>query len=214
MDSQESYIYGLLLADGNIYFTDRNRGRVSLELNVKDKDIVLKLFQLIPNSHIRERTRDTNFKKGYASCSFVNSQLEFRTWLFNCGFPKEDKTFNAAPPKVDYVEKDFWRGFIDGDGSIGITSKNIPFISLVTDSENIKDAYLDYLYRNYGLKKKSSRNKRDNAFNIMVTNENAVKIVKDLYLGSSLYLDRKYQKALELQSWVRTVPKRNTRPQA
>lgn len=220
MDSQESYIYGLLLADGNIYLShddkrpNDNRGRVSLELNERDKDIILKLFQLVPNSRIRERTRDTNFKKNYTTCSFVNSRLEFRTWLFECGFPKENKTFDAAPPKVNYVEKDFWRGFIDGDGSIGITAKNIPFVSLVTDSECIKDAYLDYLYRNYGLKKVSNRNKRDNAFNILITNEDAVQMAKDLYLDSDLYLDRKYQKAVELQSWVRTVPKRKARSQA
>lgn len=214
MNSQESYIYGLLLADGNIYLShaaDRkqdNRGRVSLELNSKDKDIIVKLFNLIPNSHIRERTRDTNFKKNYTTCSFVNSQKEFRDWLFSCGFPTEDKTFNATPPITEYSEKDFWRGFIDGDGSIGITSKNIPFVSLVTDSEYIKDAYLDYLFRNYGLKKKSNRNKRDNVFNITILNESAVQFAKDLYLDSDLYLDRKYNKAIELQSWIRTSPKR------
>ena len=116
----------------------------------------------------------------------------------------------ACPPSVDYSEIDFQRGFIDGDGSIGITSQNIPFISLVTDSDKIKISYLDFLYRTYGLKKKSSRNKRDNAYNIMVTNEVAVQMAKDLYLNSDLYLDRKYKKALELQSWVRTKPKRNT----
>lgn len=214
MNNQESYIYGLLLADGNIYLSnarDRkkdNRGRVSLELNSKDRDIIIKLFELIPNSHIRERTRDTNFKKNYTTCSFVNCQKEFREWLFTCGFPKENKTFNAAPPVVEYSEKDFWRGFIDGDGSIGITARNIPFVSIVTYSEYLKNAYLDYLFRIYGLKKKSSRNKRDNVFNIMITNEKAVHFIKDLYLNSELYLDRKYNKAIELQSWTRTYSKR------
>lgn len=220
MNSKESYIYGLLLADGNIYLSkDKermvdNRGRVSLEVNSKDKDIVIKLFQLIPNSSIRERTRDTNFKKNYTSCCFSNHQQSFRQWLFDCGFPEQNKTVEACPPQVDYSKIDFWRGFIDGDGSIGITSQNIPFISLVTDSDIIKTSYLDFLSETYGLKKKSSRNKRDNAYNIMVINEAAVQMAKDLYLNSELYLDRKYKKAIELQSWVRTKPKRNTRPQA
>ena len=216
MNSQESYIYGLLLADGNVYLSrakDRktdNRGRVTLELNEKDKDIIYKLFEIVPNSKISHRTRDTNFKKNYSTFIFSNHQQKFREWLFENGFPQEDRTFLAAPPKTSYSEKDFWRGFIDGDGSIGITSNNIPFVSLVTDSDNIKTAYLDYLARIYNINKKSSRNKRDNAYNIMITNENAVKFVKDLYLSSNLYLDRKYKKALELQQWIRTAPKRKT----
>lgn len=216
MNSQESYIYGLMLADGNLYFSkDRrrevdNRGRVSLEVNSRDKDICLKLFDIIPNSKISQRIRDTNFKKNYSTCVFSNHQQAFREWLMSCGFPKEDKTFNAAPPTEIYNEIDFWRGFIDGDGSLGITAKNIPFVSLVTDSEAIKEAYLDFLFRFYGLKKKSSRNKRDGAYNIMVTNENAVKLAEDLYLSSDLYLDRKFKKAIQLQSWVRIAPKRKT----
>lgn len=46
MNSQESYIYGLILADGNLYFKNDknrkkdNRGRVTLEVNSKDKDIL------------------------------------------------------------------------------------------------------------------------------------------------------------------------------
>lgn len=84
MNDKESYIYGLLLADGNIYLSKDarravdNRGKVSLEVNSKDKDIILKLFQLIPNSYLRERTRDTNFKKGYTTCCFSNHQKAFR----------------------------------------------------------------------------------------------------------------------------------------
>lgn len=84
--------------------------------------------------------RDTNFKKGYSSCVFKNNQQAFREWLLSCGFPKENKTFNAAPPIVAYSEFDFWRGFIDGDGSLGISAKNIPFVSLITDSESIKNS--------------------------------------------------------------------------
>ena len=42
----------------------------------------------------------------------------------------------------------------------------------------------------------------------MILNESAVQFAKDLYLDSDLYLDRKYNKAIELQSWIRTSPKR------
>lgn len=209
MNAKESYIYGLLLADGSIYFShskDRavdNRGRVSLEVNSRDKDIVIKLFNLIPNSHIRERTRNTNFKKDYTTCSFVNAQKEFRDWLVDCGFPKDDKTFKAAPPKIDYSEEDFWRGFIDGDGSLGFTKTGIPFISIVTTSDLIKDSFCDYIYKHYGIIKHLNRNKRDNAYNIVLQQEDAVNLVKDLWQKDCLCLNRKAIKANQIQQWIR-----------
>ena len=209
MNAEESYIYGLLLADGNIYFSrskDRaidNRGRVSLEVNSKDKDIIVKLFNLIPNSHIRERTRDTNFKKDYTTCLFVNSQKGFRDWLIDCGFPKEDKTFKAAPPKIDYSKEDFWRGFIDGDGSLGFTKTEKPFVSIVTTSDLIKDSFCDYIYERYGILKHLNKNKRDSAYNIVLQQEDAVNLVRDLWQKDCLCLDRKAAKANQIRQWVR-----------
>lgn len=217
MNKEESYIYGLLLADGNIYFShskDRavdNRGRVCLEIGVIDKDIVLKLFNLIPNSHVRERTRDTNFKKNYTTCSFVNSQKSFRDWLINCGFPVKDKTFKAAPPKVEYSEEDFWRGFIDGDGSLGFDKNGRPFVSIVTTSDFIKDAFCNYIYLHYGIVKHLNRNKRDNVYNIVLQVEDAVNLTKDLWEPNCLCLDRKLKKAEQIKQWVRPkeMKKRN-----
>lgn len=216
MNSNESYLYGLLIADGSLYLShDKsrkvdNRGRVSLEVNTRDKDIVVKLFNLIPNSHIRERTRATNFKENYSTCSFVNSQKAFRDWLIGCGYPLSDKTHLASPPSVEYCEIDFWRGFIDGDGSIGFDKRGVPFISIVTVSESMKEAYLAFLQSRYGITKIANRNKRDNAYNIVVYSEKAVNLAKDLWNNPELSLDRKAKKADLVKQWVRpaTMPRR------
>lgn len=40
MNSIESYIYGLLVTDGNLSLSTRNRGRVILEISEKDEDII------------------------------------------------------------------------------------------------------------------------------------------------------------------------------
>lgn len=212
MDSKESYIYGLLLADGNIYFSNSknrrvdNRGRVSLEVNSKDKDIVLKLFHEIPNSHIGSRIRNTNFKQNYHTYIFSNGQKSFRDWLISCGFPTQNKTVIATPPTTHYEEKDFWRGVLDGDGSLGFLKRDgIPFVSLITVSESLKDAYCSFLNKSYGIEKRISRNKRDNAYNINVYSEQAVILARDLYDGASIYLDRKYSKSQQLQQWTRPL---------
>lgn len=200
---EKSYVFGLLGTDGNLSLSDRNRGRVSLEINIKDRDICEKLFNLIPNSTIKERTRDTNFKNGYHSIVFLNHQLSFRQELIDFGFPVEDKTNNFSTPSQEYSEKDFWRGVIDGDGSIGYTAEGFPFVSLVTKSEFLKEEYCMLLLKHFNIKKNISRNKRDNVYNIVVYKEDAQELCKYLYSDATLYLERKYQKALDVLKWVR-----------
>ncbi len=200
---EKSYIFGLLGTDGNLYLTDRNRGKITLEVNIKDRDICEKLFSLVPNSKLSERTRDTNYKQEYHSICFTNHQLSFRQELINFGFPLKDKTNNISIPIQTYSERDFWRGVIDGDGSIGYTAKDIPFVSLVTKSESLKQAYCEMLLHNFNIEKNISRNKRDNIYNIVVYKEEAQKLCEYLYSDATLYLNRKYQKAQEVLKWIR-----------
>jgi hypothetical protein len=202
----ESYIFGLLITDGSLYLTSRNRGKVSLEVSYIDLDIVEKLCKFISGSKIYTRERITNFsgKKVHRTAIFINFKLEFRTKLISYGFPIKNKTMNASIPIVEFNEFDFWRGVIDGDGSLGITSKNIPFISLVTKSENLKIEYLKFLEKYLNIKKSINRNKRDNVYNIMVTNENAIKLINLIYYDTSkIYLNRKFIKAKQVLLWQR-----------
>lgn len=205
MNEIQSYIYGLLVTDGTLYLTTRNKGRIILEIQYQDKDIVEKLCKVIPDSRISERTRNTNFKKKYHSISFCNYRLEFREWLIDCGFPQENKTINACPPVCSYDEKGFWRGVIDGDGSLGFASAGFPFISFVTKSEQLKQAYCDFLFENFNIKKNVHRNKRDNVYNLLVYREDAVRLANFLYCGLShdMYLNRKYDKAVKISKWKR-----------
>ena len=203
---EKSYIFGLLGTDGNLSLYERNRGKISLEVQIRDKDICEKLFNLVPNSSITERERDTNFKQGYHSVTFTNHQLSFRQMLLDYGFPEKDKTNNFTVPNSEYSERDFWRGVIDGDGSLGFCQDGSPFLSLTTKSENLKEEYCKLLLK-FGIEKNINRNKRDNIYNIMIKNEDALNVIHYLYDNCELYLERKYQKALETYGWVRTKPK-------
>ena len=204
---EKSYIFGLLATDGSLYLTNQNRGKITLEVNIKDKDICEKLFHIIPNSSLSERTRNTNFKDGYHSVIFSNHQLSFRQEMIDFGFPVEDKTNNISVPIQEYSERDFWRGVIDGDGSLGFIDDGSPFLSLVTKSEDLKEEYCKMLLEKFEIEKNINRNKRDNVYNITIKNEDAINVIHYLYDNSTLFLDRKYQKAFEIYQWVRTVPK-------
>lgn len=198
MDKNESYTFGILVTDGSLYLSTRNRGKVQLEISEKDEDLIDKLIEITPHSKKRKRIRNTNFHENYKSVSFINYRKEYRDKLIENGFPKIDKTHNANVPLCAYDEISFWRGVIDGDGSIGITSLGEPFISLATKSENLKEEYLKFLFKLFKITKKVHRNKRDNIYNIVVKNKIAFDLAKLLYNNNDIHLNRKYNKAMEI----------------
>lgn len=207
-----SYLYGIFITDGNLCLSTRNRGKITLELNINDESLLLKMAELIPNSCVSYRVRDTNFKKQYKSVIFSNYNLCFRKIFIDNGFPIRNKTVLANTPQCEYSERDFWRGVIDGDGSLVFTHDGIPFVSLATTSDTLKQAFVNLLYNRLGITKKVNRNKRDNIYNIIIKNEQAVEFSRWLYTDNDcLHLNRKYQESVKINSWVRTKPHGNKR---
>ena len=211
MTNFESYVFGLLITDGSLSLQSRNRGKVQLELNSKDAQLLQELYNKIPGSSLKERIRNTNFKENYNSTTWSNSRLEFRTWLITNGFPTENKTWNACLPNSVFSERDFWRGAIDGDGSIGFTANGIPFISFTTKSEILKVELLKLLKEKFNIVKNINRNKRDNIYNIIIKNEDAQNFAHYLYDNCEIALPRKQEKAAEIFKWVRTKQKTSRR---
>lgn len=205
----KSYLFGLLTSDGNLYLQSRNRGKISFELKTSDEELLYKIQKVVENGTLSSRTRDTNFKKSYTSSVYSNSMQEFRQIFIDMGLPLKNKAETCGLPKTEYSQRDFWRGVLDGDGSIGIIADGSPFISLVTKSEDLKNAYCDLLLKKLGLRKSLNRNKRDNVYNIIIKNEYAVELAKYLYSeNDELFLERKFKKSMEMQEWKRLRPKR------
>lgn len=206
---QISYIYGLLLTDGSIHQKKdlNNSYQTSLEVQYKDKDIIDKLNNLFPNSSSYERIRDTNFKKDCHSISFKYYQKDLPLLLFNMGFPIKDKTNIAQPPIVDYDESAFWRGVIDGDGSLGIRKQSRNrgkeiYLSLTTKSDILKDAFCNYMTKITAKKYNPKRNQRDNIYNITCSQGSAKRVLDDIYKNANIYLNRKYNKYLEINQFI------------
>jgi hypothetical protein len=205
---EHAYIYGLLLADGNLYLNKvRNRGKVMLELSERDKDILYKISNTISGGQIHFRERITNFTNGNIKKFYIwaNSHIEFRYELIEYGFPIKNKSLECNVPNIFYDEAGFWRGYMDGNGSVGITSQNIPFMSVTMKSENLKNSYLKFLLNNFNIEKLINRNKRDNIYNISVLKEDAQEISKFLYHNNTISIQRKYNNYLEVMGWVRPV---------
>ena len=209
---EKSYIIGFLQGDSHHRKESRNRGNISIELASRDKDILDKfddIFgQLVNYIGRGERTRDTNFKKNFSASSLSLYDLELRKELREY-IPVGKKCRDVEPPTnlPDFDKHAYIRGLSDADGSLGITGGNRPFWSLCTSSEYIKEFIISDIKETLNFEKRLSRNKRDNVYNIVLYDEDAVTYTAILYNGASLRLDRKYNKFCKIQRWVRTIPK-------
>lgn len=203
-NSEHAYIVGLLQADGNLC-EYKNKGKLSIELKSSDRELLEKI-NIILESHIKIRDRERDIKinkyQYHAKSSILSVyDLNFRNTIRN--YLPQGKKSSIIEKPLSVIEIDYWRGIIDGDGSLGITKNNIPFISLVTCSDILAQQFVDFIAPIIGYRKTFNRNKRDNAFNIMITCENAMKIVQLLYYDNCLALERKRQKSIEIINWIR-----------
>ncbi len=196
-----SYLFGLFGTDGWIRYNNLGKPK-QIEIELIDKDILNKIEKELNTCNQRERLRDTNFKNNYHSYILECRDNKLIEWLISNGFPTEDKTNNISTPNFDYDEPSFWRGIIDGDGSIGMKNViNQPFVNLTTKSENLKESFCDLIECLTNFRPKINRNKRDNIYNITLHGEKALKILNYIYQNNDIYLDRKYNIFLEIKDW-------------
>lgn len=188
IDPALSYYFGFAQTDGTLSVQSRNRGRLSIELARSDEEVLRQLAASLPcSSTLTWRTRDTNFKKGYESSVLSVFDRAFRDLVCQWGLPVGRKDMLIGPPTVAFSEVDYVRGLIDGDGSLGFTERGLPFLSLVTSSDALADFYVGFLHRTIGGRRKTtSRNRRDQVYNIAVFKEGAQAVAARLYYEGCL----------------------------
>ncbi|WP_210582485.1 LAGLIDADG family homing endonuclease [Streptomyces sp. GESEQ-4] len=199
-----AYMFGFLQADGHLQQGVGQKGKLTVELNARDIDILHNFQKLTPYySSVTERTRSTNFTETHRSATWSLCSLEARTLLNELGLPYGRKSKTISPPHVEFSGRDYLRGVIDADGSVGYTSKGLPFISLTTASTAIGTYLCQYAEEVTGAVRNIKRNARDDIYNILYTKESAQKLAAGLYYPGCLSLERKWAAADSLASWVR-----------
>lgn len=189
-----SYIYGLFITDGWA-----SREQLSIELSEKDKDLLLNIKIIFPEASLTSRTRNTNFSTNCTCYRLSFCSMPLVKYFYSIGFSQCDKTNTAAPPNFNYSKADFWRGVIDGDGSLGLRKADQkykqPFISLTTKSELLKEAYLIMLKEIVHQTYHPNRNTRDNIYNICVGGSRSYNLAHYLYDNPLISMPRKLEKA-------------------
>lgn len=202
---EHSYFFGFAQTDGSFTKSTRNRGKLQIEVGKGDLHILKSFQKLFPYvySSIKKRRRNTNFKNNYESYVLAIFNQEFRREINILGLPYGKKSNIISFPEVQFCERDYLRGLLDGDGSVGITKKGYPFISFTVKSEALKNYFFNILERVIQERKRVVRNKRDDIYNIMLNREKAQQFMKYLYYSDCLALKRKLKNVKKALRWKR-----------
>jgi hypothetical protein len=211
MDPNWAYFMGLLHTDGHM--RDKNSGgRIEISL-AEDDHIILDMLQKLFGGSVKYYKRTGySFANSKDISRLVINHSYIRNELNINGMPYGAKTKTIVPPTIPFSEFDYWRGVIDGDGSIGFSHQNknriIPYISFATISEGFKDAFIAFIEKITGktkisLGQKLRPNRTHKMFSVKANNEDAVKLTSLLYYDGCLALPRKLKIAREVSSWIR-----------
>lgn len=203
-DPRYAYMFGFLQADGHLAQGAGQKGRLTVEINARDVALLEEFQRLTPyNSSITRRTRSTNFAAVSHTATWSLCALEARTRLNDLGLPYGRKSKRITPPRLPFSRRDYLRGVIDADGSVGFTKDGLPFVGLTTASTAIAAYLCHYTKRVFGIQRLAKRNARDNVYNVLFMREAGVALARHLYTPDCLALARKKASAEEVSTWQR-----------
>ena len=201
----KAYFLGFLWADG---YVNSKALVCKLDLQKRDKDILEKLKQA---TNFSGKINTVQVKKGQSyrpADTFI-----WRVVITNKGFVKNLVELGLVAhreqilPQFDKIPAsfmcDFFRGYFDGNGSISIDAKNRPLVSLCGGAKLIR--YIGQWLSAYGIDCKYYQRKPDNPDNltlVITARKNQKKFLELLYNNANLYLQRKYEKYLEVISLI------------
>lgn len=198
-----AYIVGLLQTDGSHDGSIEGKGKIALELAVRDATVLEQISEIVPcYSSVRLRTRATNFKATYETATLGIFDQSTRRALAALGVTVGRKSGSIAPPAVPFSAPDYVRGLLDGDGSVGRTATGVPFISLVTASVALSTYFCEVIAEVCGVSRTTRPNTRDGVHNIMVTNVAAARLASWAWHSPDvLGIERKRRAAADVASW-------------
>jgi hypothetical protein len=229
--SLRDYWVGFIAADGNIGGVIGKKLRLSLSVSKKDKPHPYKLKKIIGGGSVTTFDFSRYDGKYYSEKvnKYISSGIQFKYQLDNTTVVRPilklgivpQKTHILRPSKNLIFSKDFWRGFIDGDGSLTDikktykTSKRISTVlSLGTQSVHIYKYFLLFLKRNKITKPNiniKGKGKSAKFYTIIISGIRARTLAKKLYFKANKLgrLERKYNLAME---WLKYKSKRYKLP--
>ncbi|MEV0542040.1 hypothetical protein [Nocardia salmonicida] len=199
-----AYAIGLLQTDGSHEGNLDRKGRISLELAVRDESVLTHLAEALPcYSSIGHRIRATNFAARSETATLRFYDRATRRAFAELGVTVGRKATEIRPPLTSFSEADYLRGLLDGDGSIGFTGKGEPFVSFVTASPSAAEFFCRAVRNVCGVERSFRPNRRDGVANVMVLNHAAARLAAwAWYSPDVIGVDRKRTIAARVARWT------------
>jgi transposase len=191
LTSDAAYWIGFLFADGSVTGCGRS-GRVHVRISERDRDHLVKLRAFLGSTHMIGAGPAGNYggypSKPSARFSVRSERLAQRLLsLGRYGGPINDTLARS---------RDFWRGVVDGDGSLGFLATGYTYFGLV-GSRRLLEAFLLFLERN-GLDARMTIRPNKTIFQVATAGYIAERIVSLLYRNAAVALDRKAASAAKI----------------
>lgn len=188
---EKAYIFGYISADG---FVREDLRALELTVHNQDLDLLIKIKDRLETDAPIYNVKN----KPHSRLTICNKQICVQLNRHGC---HNKKSFTLKFPKIDNnLVSHYIRGYLDGDGCISITKRNkykyfsLSFAGTLDIIANIKEF----------LNVKSEITFHNSIYHINIgKKEDVVRCLDILYNESTLHLDRKYEKYLEIQSYIK-----------
>jgi hypothetical protein len=186
LNEESCYWLGFLMADGSV-----SNVRNNFSINLKLSDIShLEKFKTFLKATNKVRIIGNKYK----SCKIDINDKYLKEKLGTFGIiPNKSKNGSILNETLK-LSKDFWRGYFDGDGSLGkYFVKNTHYWNIhVVGTKSIMEDFKNFVHLNIRSKANIVKLDNENYYHFGLKHKNARNLIKILYKNSSVYLDRKY----------------------
>lgn len=179
------YWAGFMAADGSIYHQKGKVPYISLGLSTKDEDHVVKFKTFLESGHKLSVSTSKNSFGEFSKCQFQVRSSILADRLTNLGVK------GPILSKELIRSRDFWRGVVDGDGSV---SKRIdkPLVELY-GYKYILEPFVEFLRESLGIYPKI--HPRSSIYRVQIGGTPCARVLAELYSDADHYLDRKKERA-------------------
>lgn len=196
INEESAYWAGFLLTDGCIF-----RHSVKLTLSSKDDGHLLKFLAFVgSNSPIRQEIK-SGWSGGPISTVYFPSKAMCES-LSRLGVVPR-KTHIAKAPESLAFNRHFWRGAVDGDGGIAMTrgERRYPVLHFCSASLPFVEQFVSFCKYLVPSHRKSRKISRSHIWSVCVPGSIGVAVIRELYSGANVSLDRKQLRAEEAMNY-------------
>ena len=212
LTDERAYFVGLMMSDGWLSRGDRCSPAVCLELQEGDAWLVERFREFLKAGHpVIRGTRRAKLPGGrvvlqrFAGIKVRSARLVESLGRYGVGF---DKSYTARARGGVETLPAFWRGVIDGDGTLAVRPDKSAFgsnaaLSLV-GSESLLAQFLAYVKTVVAdFAGRPRRDHRGQCWGLEITGMGAVLVAGGLYDGAAVALPRKQALAADVADWGR-----------